>query len=296
MKNKKSPHKLVRWLMPSALTLALIGSIAISVSAQDSSPERRAEKTKLSPATETVSAETTTAPAPPVPLPPPPGKWTGWYIGGHLGYGWGRANTTFTPLPSAAQFISLAPTTLRPDPRGIVGGGQIGYNYQAAPFVYGIEFSMSASNMNGTVTQTPIIQNNSTSFNGTLTAHQDTDWLATLRSRLGVLPTSDRRVMLYVTGGYAAGRVNYSANSDFRPQGTIQYPAAITSTRNGWTIGGGVEVAVAPKVSVRGEYLYYDLGTQSFTANPTPSNPPFQVSYTWQTKGQVVTGGVNFHF
>jgi outer membrane immunogenic protein len=294
MKHKKNPDKLFHWLTLTLLQLALIGSFAIAVSAQGE--QERGGETAKAPPTEIVSSENITAPAPPAPLPPPPGKWTGWYIGGNLGYGWGRANTSFTPLPSATQFVNLAPTTLSPDPRGIVGGGQFGYLYQKTPFVYGFEFGISASNMNGTVTQTPIIQNSGATFNGSLTAHQDTDWFGTLRSRLGVLPTADRRLMLYVTGGYAFGRVNYSANSDFRPQGTIQYPAAFSKNRNGWTVGGGVEVAVSPHVSVAGEYLYYDLGTQSFTANPVPTNPPFQVTYTWQTKAQIVTGRVNFHF
>jgi outer membrane immunogenic protein len=296
MKDMKSSLKPIRWLALTILQLAILGSIAICVSAQNRLDERRTEMAKSLPLTETVPAETTTAPEPPAPLPPPPGKWTGWYIGGHLGYGWGRANTSFTPLPSAAQFINLAPTTLRPDPRGIVGGGQIGYNYQKAPIVYGVEFSMSASNMNGTVTQTPIIQNNGSTFNGNLTAHQDTDWFGTLRWRFGVLPTPNRRLMLYFTGGYAFGRVNYSANSDFRPQGTTQYPASFSKTKNGYTVGGGIEVAVSSNVSLKGEYLYYNLGNQSFTANPTPALPPFQVAYTWQTRAQTLTAGVNFHF
>ena len=62
-------------------------------------------------------------------------NWTGFYIGGNVGYGWGNADTFFNPLPSAVAFVNLAPTTLGLDPQGVVGGVQAGYNWQAGKFV-----------------------------------------------------------------------------------------------------------------------------------------------------------------
>ena len=56
--------------------------------------------------------------------------WTGFYFGGNGGYGWGNGDTHFRPLPDAATFFDLEPTTLSPDPSGFIGGGQIGYNWQ----------------------------------------------------------------------------------------------------------------------------------------------------------------------
>jgi outer membrane immunogenic protein len=55
-----------------------------------------------------------------------PFNWTGFYVGGNVGYGWGNGDTSFTPLPTATTFINLAPTTLSPDPSGVVGGVQRG--------------------------------------------------------------------------------------------------------------------------------------------------------------------------
>ncbi len=226
--------------------------------------------------------------------------WEGGYIGGHVGWGRGRAGTTFTPLPTAVQFIDMAPTSLSPVPRGFNGGVQGGYNWQRGSFVFGGEADITWSRMSGSSTVTPIIRNNGTPFsgNGFLATHQDTKWFSTIRPRLGV---AFDRVLLYGTGGLAFGHVNYSANADFRPGGTtqiifFQYPASLSKTKAGWTGGGGVEVGIRSHWGWKAEYLYYDLGNESFTANPVPVNPPFQVAYTWQTRAHTFNTGVNFRF
>lgn len=228
---------------------------------------------------------------------PPPGDydWGGAYIGGQIGYGWGQGDTRFEPLPSAATFINLAPTTLQPDPKGWTGGIQGGSNWQFNHFVIGGETSFSWSNIKGTSTQTPITQNNGTPFPGAgfITTTHDTEWFGTLRVRAG---GAIDRVFIYGTGGFAYARINFSANTDFRPVGTTQYPAAFSQTKTGWTGGFGVEVGINPHWSWRTEFLYYDLGDTTFTANPTPSLPPFQVQYTWTTKASTFNTGINFRF
>jgi outer membrane immunogenic protein len=194
----------------------------------------------------------------------------------------------------------MTPTTLRPNPSGFLGGAQGGYNWQTGHFVIGGEADISWSRMSGTATVTPIIKNNGTPFPGAgfLTAHQDTKWFGTIRPRAGI---AFDRVLLYGTGGLAYGRVNYSANSDFRPGVPtsilfFQYPASLSKTKTGWTVGGGVEVGINQHWSWKAEYLYYDLGNQSITANPIPANPPFQVSYRWETKAHTFNAGINFRF
>jgi outer membrane immunogenic protein len=239
-----------------------------------------------------VKADKAEAPAAPALVPY---NWTGGYIGGHLGYGWGKGDTRFEPLPSAATFINLQPQTVRVRPRGIFGGGQLGYNWQFGSVVVGGEGSLSVANIKKTVIVNPIIQNNGTPFAGAgfLAAGQKVKWLGSVRPRLGA---AFGKVLVYGTAGFAYARIDYAATTDFRPVGTTQYPAAFSKTRKGWTAGGGVEIAVGGNWSVKGEYLYYDLGNTTFIANPTPALPPFQVQYTWQTKLHTFSGGVNFHF
>lgn len=221
--------------------------------------------------------------------------WTGFYVGAHVGYGWGNVDTLFTPLPDAPTFFDLEVTKLEPDPNGVIAGGQLGYNYQWRCLVLGAEADFSWSDMDGTVTRSPIIRSDGSSFGGgTLTAHQDTDWFGTVRLRMGFAPVC--RLLLYGTGGLAYGDVNYSANSDFRGPGTIQYPASFDKTKVGWTAGGGAEYAFNKRWSVKVEYLYYDLGDEDSIANPVPANPPFRVRYDWLTTAHTVNVGLNFHF
>ena len=224
-------------------------------------------------------------------------NWTGLYLGLHVGNGWGNGDMGVTPLPSAATFVNLKPSIEHPTVIGPVGGGQVGFNWQRGRLVLGAETDFSGCAMGGDDTVHPIVQNNGTPFPGPanhLTTHQDTKWIGTLRPRVGVTVTPN--VLLYGTGGLAYGHVRYSANTDFRTAGTEQYPAAFSKTKKGWTVGAGVECAIASRWTVKTEYLYYNLGHESVLANPVPPLPPFQVGYDWKTTASLVTIGLNFKF
>lgn len=298
--------KLSGWLGLGALVIAVAAAAPLYAqqnqlsfdqlkSNQADSVELKDEMTivKKSPFT-SVKAETAPAPA------PSGFNWKGGYIGGHVGYGMGKADTRFEPLPSAATFINMAPVTIRNRPRGFLGGIQGGYNWQSGNFVFGGEGSLSWSNIKRATVVTPIIQNNGTPFPGAgfqLTS-QKTTYFGTLRPRAGVAFSN---VLLYGTAGLAFGRVQYVATTDFRPAGTTQYPAAVTKTKSGWTAGGGIEVGFRRGSggwwwSFKSEYLYYDLGNVTSTVSATPALPPFQIMYTWQTKAHTWNSGVNFHF
>jgi outer membrane immunogenic protein len=226
-------------------------------------------------------------------------RWTGFYVGGHFGQGMGNGNMIVSPLPSAAQFVNLGPTKLHPDPSGTILGGQGGFNWQRGPVVYGVEGDYSASDMNGIKVIRPIIQNNNTPFPGAapgnnIVSHQDTDWISTVRARVGVTPNA--RLLIYGTGGLAYGHVTYFANTDFKPVGTENYPAFADKNKNGWCVGTGAEVGLATHFTARFEYLYYDLGNQILHANPNPPLPPFGIDYEWATSAQLLRGGFNFKF
>ncbi|MEY2489355.1 MAG: outer rane immunogenic protein [Verrucomicrobiota bacterium] len=226
-----------------------------------------------------------------------PINWTGFYLGLHAGYGWGKGDTSVDPLPTAAAFINLAPTTFQPDVKGFLGGAQLGYNHQIGCFVFGLETDFSGTSMDGSSTLSPIIQNNGTPFPGAgnnITVSQDVNWMGTLRGRLGFTPTC--RLLLYGTGGLAYGDVDYFGNTEFRPVGTVNYPASASETRVGWTVGGGAELALTTHWSVKLEYLYFDLGDKTITANPVGPLPPFQVRYNWETTAHTVNAGLNFKF
>ncbi len=293
----------------AALAIVLGLAVPISTAAQekkDNSTPTNAEGSEPP----VNRAESSTAPAitnSAKPNSPQPSRgdsdsWSGGYLGGHVGYGSGDADTSFTPLPSATAFIDLRPATLSPDLRGITGGAQGGYNWQSGKFVFGGEASISWSNLDGTARVSPIIMNNGSAFasNGFLLANQDLKWFGTLRPRAGVAVAEDR-VLIFGTGGLAYGNVNYTANADFRPSAGspilfFQYPVSFSKTKTGWTAGGGAEIRVNRHWSLKLEYLYLDLGNESAIANPLPANPPFQVAYRWETRAHTFNVGVNFRF
>jgi outer membrane immunogenic protein len=233
--------------------------------------------------------------------------WTGFYIGGNAGYGWGNGDTHFEPLPDANEFEDLDPTTLSPDPDGFIAGGQFGYNHQWGKFVLGGEADFQWSDMAGTQTVSPIVgfQGDTNRTGSFLQAHQDIEWFGTARLRVGFTPTC--RLLLYVTGGLAFGEVNYSANSDYI--GT-SYPASVDRLQVGWTGGTGFEYAFNRRWSVKAEYLYVDLCDESLTADAVREVLPnaagagtngapgtiYQVRYDWDTTAHIIRGGLNFKF
>lgn len=223
--------------------------------------------------------------------------WTGFYIGGNAGYGWGNGDADFDPLPTAT-FTAAAPITLSPDPGGFIGGGQLGYNYQWKWLVLGAEADFQGSDIEGHDAVSPIIDVTGAPNTppGFLFAHERIQWLGTVRGRVGIAPIC--RLLIYGTGGFAYGSVDYSANTDF--ENGVTYPTDFTETRTGWTAGGGLEYALSNHWTVRAEYLHYDLGdasrTQPQLSGGVPTGSGFAVRYNFDTSGEIVRAGFNFKF
>jgi outer membrane immunogenic protein len=175
--------------------------------------------------------------APPPYLPPPPiFTWTGIYVGGQIGYEFGRDNA-FAPNVFGSATSS--------SPNGVVGGAHIGYNYQINQFVVGIEGDVNGSSYSG---------NSSTAFFAN-TVSTKTPIDGSVRGRVGV---AFDRALFYATGGAAFADIKDSYTGPF---GSSQ----ISNGRVGWTVGGGVEYAITNNWSVRGEYRYTDYGRMTDT-------------------------------
>jgi opacity protein-like surface antigen len=90
------------------------------------------------------------------------------------------------------------------------------------------------------------------------------------------------------------------ADADFRTTGTEHYPANFSKTRSGAIGGVGGEVGITRHLSVKAEYLYYDLRKAEATIGPAipfpPGLPNFQVQYTWKTQANTFNAGVNYRF
>jgi outer membrane immunogenic protein len=130
----------------------------------------------------------------------------------------------------------------------------------------------------------------------TTTAEQKLEDFSTVRARVGYVWD---RTVFYGTGGVAFGRTELNTAviainppSGCGPNGLC----AVNSTsewRTGWTAGAGFEWAFAPSLSVKAEYLYYDLGSHSHNANdPVFPNTVFGSSADF--RGSLVRAGLNY--
>jgi outer membrane immunogenic protein len=135
--------------------------------------------------------------------------WTGCYIGGNIGWGWGRDTVSIPNLAETTGVPELAGVSLPSvtgNTQGVLGGGQVGCNYQFAPnWVIGIEGDGEAASIKGDVTESVSFTDPRTGAPNTVTgtAHAQTDWIASVTGRLG---WTWNRVMLYAKGGAAWGR------------------------------------------------------------------------------------------
>jgi outer membrane immunogenic protein len=156
-------------------------------------------------------------------------NWTGFYVGGNAGWGWGSA--------------------LGGDPSGYLIGLQAGYNFQyASGLLAGIESDIAISGIDG-------------SGGG---ATFGLDYLGTVRGRLGYAAD---RFLVYGTAGIAYGRGDVTMGGLSNEQ-----------THLGWTIGAGVEAMIAPNITARLEYLYADLGRETYTTTGGPTRVGFDAS------------------
>jgi outer membrane immunogenic protein len=236
------------------------------------------------------------------PAPPPVAvyNWTGFYVGGHVGGAWADSDSDFVPLFNNAPNIAAwnrSPEAYGLNSSGILGGVHAGYNWQASPnFLIGIEGDWSWTD------------NNASQSINTRTAagvpfappspavmSRNTDWLASIRGRLGVLVTPN--LLLYGTGGAAFAHTNFAATLSSVPPGTV-WAVNFDDTRVGWVAGGGAEWAVTSNWLLRAEYLYYRLPGASADATGNPNNfPGFTIRYNWSDFDvQVARVGLSYKF
>ena len=208
--------------------------------------------------------------------------------------------------PAAATdfgFISAGfPGGLGSQSAGFIGGGQAGYNWQTGAFVLGVEtdfdgstLSKSFNNVGGPFAATTGLGGDFLTVNG----KNSLTWLGTTRARVGFVATPDNRLMIYATGGVAYGGGNSQFSVFDNTTGSF-FSGNPSSSRVGWTIGGGVEYAVTNNITIKGEYLYADLGSSSFSSVGNAAVAEFfpgtVVSGKIDWNASIFRAGVNYKF
>ena len=188
--------------------------------------------------------------APPVYVPPPVipvFTWTGFYVGGQVGYEFGSSTAFASATNTGAGLASVGAK-----PNGIIGGAHVGYNYSTQSLlgfggfggggaVIGIEGDVDGSNYKSTYALGGINDQTRQNIQGSV------------RGRFGFAVD---RALFYATGGVAFGDLGNSYTNTVNG-----LTASLSNTRVGYTVGGGIEYAVTNNLSLRAEYRYTDFGS-----------------------------------
>lgn len=157
-------------------------------------------------------------------------QWEGLYAGIHSGYLWGE--------PTVGDGVTIASD----DFDGFAGGVGGGYNHVFDQVLVGMEADVALSGADGTATSTTVGEG----------VNADLDWLSTVRGRLGFVHDD---LLFFATGGLAMGGLGaevFGSGPGYD----------LDETAFGYTIGGGIEWAVADRMTVKAEYLYVDLANE----------------------------------
>ena len=224
----------------------------------------------------------------PLAAPIPVFSWSGCYLGGHVGAGWGRKDIT-DPVQLAQDAVigpgtTIGATTAEVSLSGVLVGGQIGCDYQFAPnWVVGVEGAASGSNLKGsTNVGLPV------GFPGdqaTVTA--TTDFIPSVTGRLGY---AFDRLLLYGKGGVAWATDKYTVNGMLTGVG---FGFQGLDVRTGWTAGAGLEWVFSRSWSANVEYDYFSFGKGSIFMSDAING--FTGTVSVKQNVQVVKAGLNFH-
>jgi len=255
--------------------------------------------------------------------PPAPYSWTGVYFGLNGGLGWDNTKTNYSyssiPAPSPPGFEDVfgaggplnvtgdsavqsaiadgyLPVSLG-DSSGTFGaiGAQFGYNYQMQQMVIGFEADLDWAD--GVRSANFVAPPNIASL--TNVGHQSAglQWLGTARLRAGY---AFDRALIFATGGVAFGGIKAeSSASEFDGANTDIFAGSASGAKVGYALGGGVEYAFAANMSLKAEYLYYDLGKANYTvaaANTIAEGEGLFVNASQRLDGSLVRIGLNVRY
>ena len=213
-----------------------------------------------------------------VPMPTPAWTWSGWYVGGNVGWGFGESSGTNLSVVNpgnagsigvflGAGFPGFSSGNLYPSlqPSGVAGGLQFGFDRQFNNVVLGAVADIQAAGFYASATK--YTSSVLTAANATETLTAKTDWFGTVRGKVGY---SFGNWMAYGTGGLAYGNVSSQLELFCTPGGAgcggINFGGRNSEVRTGWAAGAGVAMKLTDSVNVGVEYLHIDLGRSSVTA------------------------------
>ena len=198
-------------------------------------------------------------------------NWTGAYAGISLGARWTDTAWTTTGIGSPLGSPDSTANPASFDSSTFRAGGYIGYNWQIAPlWVIGVEADVAWGHNNNTLAGIPgtygtcglCVSPGATAVDS---SNVKLGWDGSSRGRVGFLITP--MWLLYATGGVAWQQADINATCDgsFASWCIAARNETFSTTKVGWTVGGGAEMLLWSNWLLRAEYRYADYGNISHT-------------------------------
>lgn len=220
-------------------------------------------------------------------------RWSGLYVGGHVGGAWAGADPWTVTSNPFANFDPLS--FANPGDSSVVGGLQVGYNWQFnSNWVAGVEGDFSWLQLSESVSSRlsffGVLQTPASLYNTNL--RRDVNWLSSIRGRFGY---ATDLLLLYATGGVAWGNVEHFSTTINGGPGV--YVASDSQTASGYVVGGGLEYALSSNWSMRGEYLFYHLNSGvTFNAGLPPPVLSSVITHFDDAIIHTARFGINYRF
>jgi outer membrane immunogenic protein len=211
------------------------------------------------------------------PVVAPYDPWTGCYVGAQVGWAGIRDRQDLSSPTFALSVTDSA--------NGIVGGGHLGCNYQVNQIVFGVEGDLEASSIKDSFTIGPPFVNT--------TGTERLQWQGSVRGRLGI---AVNQLLWYGTGGVAFGHFTDTYCTLVAGVCQIGGPGffdSVSSTRTGWTVGGGLQYAYNNHWSSRIEYRFTNFGNHTNALNNFLAPPGTSIDHVVEHSVRV---GLSYRF
>ncbi|WP_115671150.1 outer membrane protein [Ciceribacter selenitireducens] len=205
--------------------------------------------------------------------------WSGFYVGGNVGYGFADSDWVLVNNASGHSTGDIGKTQTSPEFEGMLGGIQIGRNWQDDKIVYGLEAALTIPDLEGYGTWT----NSSGYFRD---ASSDINWIASLTGRGGM--TFDK-TLVYGKAGLAFAGVDYT-HTGGQPGQVRHFEGSETTL--GVIVGAGVEQALTDKWSLKFDYSFTYLGINNTEVSEGGRTAVFNVDQGIHS----LAVGVNYRF
>ena len=231
-------------------------------------------------------------------------NWTGWYVGGNVGYGWGINSGPGVSVvdPAGPGFVGFSSyfaaggnRIQNLNPRGIIGGGEIGYNWSWSPsWVVGLVADFQGSGITAAATNMPTAPSFGVAATTAQSNADQIDWFGTVRAKFGF---AENNWLLYATSGLAYGRVATSGSFICVSAACagLNFAGANSATNVGGAVGAGLDYGLTSNWIVGVEYLYIDLGKQSYTETQ-PALTPSTLTISNRAAANIVRASLDYKF